>query len=71
MSKKSRLDKASRAAGGDEDTVIVLSWAESGGDPSPDQVVNVGGVKMTWAEYERRYPDHETINLSWGDIGDE
>ena len=70
MSKKSRLAKIEQKTGKKDTPVIIVVWNDNG-EPDPDQVVNVGGTLMTFAEYERRHPDHESITLTWDDIGDE
>ena len=67
MSKRNRLNKIEQRTGGGDHDVIIVCWNENG-IPDPGQLVNMGGVKMTYREYERRYPDHETVTVKWDDI---
>jgi len=67
MTKRNRIEKAERKAGAGQDNIVIVTWSDDG-QPDPGQVVNVGGVLMTYAEFERRNPDIETKTVSWDDI---
>ena len=61
-------DLENETGGGDEPTVVIVDW---GDEPRPDQVVMLSnGVRMTWAEYQRRFPEAETKTITWDDLGD-
>ena len=70
MSINKRLnDLENKTGAGDEPTAIIVNWEN--GDPRPDQVVMLSnGVRMTWAEYQRRFPEAETKTITWDDLGD-
>ena len=68
MTKRHRIEKAERKAGaGQDENVIIVTWSDDG-QPDPGQVVNMGGVLMTYAEFQRRNPDAKTKTVEWDDI---
>ena len=50
----------------DGESVILVTWSND--EPRDDTIVTLtNGVKMTYAEYCRRYPESKKIELTWGD----
>jgi hypothetical protein len=62
-------DLENETGGGDDPTAVIVNWEK--GDPDPAQVIRLSnGVRMTYAEYQRRFPKAETKTVSWDDLED-
>ena len=59
-----RISDLENETGGGGSPVVMVVWSEDG-QPDPDQIVNVQGEKMTYAEFIKRYPDSETKTIDW------
>jgi len=60
MGQKERVEKLEQTTG-DVDRVIVVTW----GNGDPDELVTVAGEEMTYAEFDRRFPDRDVVELDW------
>lgn len=64
-----RLSDLERKTGGGGGPIIVVIWTEDG-QPDPEQLVNVNGQRMTYAEAIKKYPNQKTITIGWDDDQD-
>ena len=62
-------DLENETGAGDDVTGVIVNW---GDEPDPGQVLQLSnGLRLTYAEYKRRFPEADTKTVSWDDLGDE
>ena len=68
MSLERRVDKLEREDnGGDDLGFVYVSWDEEESIPDDKVILLSNGVRMTYAEVKKRYPNMEEYELIWGE----
>jgi len=64
---KRRVDKLEREIRAEEEpSVILVVWGDK--EIPDDKILTLSnGLKMTYAEYKRRYPDRKKKIITWGE----
>lgn len=68
MSLEGRVSKLEQGSSGDEPSVIYVSWDEEENIPDDEIILLNNGVRMSYAEVKRRYPNMEQYELVWEDV---
>ena len=67
MSIERRIDKLERGNGNDEPSFVYVSWEDEDGIPDDAIITLSNGLKMSFAEVRRRYPETDSYSLIWSD----